>query len=137
MDPQVAALAGTAGTTIVTLMATDAWQRTREGVVAIWRRVLPERAESVAGELDETRQDLLAARSSEDPQTETELQAEWQGRIRRLLLTEPSVAQELRALLDELSPESTSGGNVVQMHAHATGNGRVYQAGRDQHIQES
>lgn len=137
MDAQVAALAGTAGTTIVTLMATDAWQRTRDGVVAIWQKVAPERADSVAGELDQTRDDLLAARSAEDPQTETELRAEWQGRVRRLLLTEPHVAEELRALLDELSPQGTAGGNPVQMHAHATGNGRVYQAGRDQHIQES
>ncbi|MFJ2174473.1 hypothetical protein ACIOHE_16365 [Streptomyces sp. NPDC087851] len=118
-------------------MATDAWQRTREGVVAIWRKVAPERAGSVAGELDQTREDLLTARSSDDPQTESELRAEWHGRVRRLLLTEPSVAEELRVLLDELSPQSTTGGNGVQMHAHATGNGRVYQAGRDQHVQES
>lgn len=118
-------------------MATDAWQRTREGVVAIWRRVYPERADSVASELAQSREELLAARSGEDPQTETELQAEWQGRVRRLLLADPSVAEELRALLDEVSPQDSTGGNAVQMHAHATGNGRVYQAGRDQHIQES
>ncbi|MGC0412115.1 hypothetical protein RKD31_005358 [Streptomyces sp. SAI-163] len=118
-------------------MATDAWQRTREGVVAIWRRVSPERAESVASELDQTREDVLVARSGEDAQTETEIRAEWQGRVRRLLLVDPSVADELRALLDELSPQNTISDNTVQMRAHATGNGRVYQAARDQHIQES
>ena len=137
MDAQVAALAGSAGTTIVTLMATDAWQRTREGVVAIWQRVSPERADSVASELDQTREDVLAARSGEDSQTETEIRTEWQGRVRRLLHADPSVADELRALLDELSPPDTTRDNTVQMRAHATGNGRVYQAGRDQHIQES
>ncbi|WP_093591763.1 hypothetical protein [Streptomyces griseoaurantiacus] len=137
MDPQIAALAGTAGTTIVTLMATDAWQRTRDGVVAIWRRVSPERADSVAGELDQTRENLLVAQSGEDSQTETELRAEWQGRVRRLLLADPSIAEELRALLDELAPHDKTSDSVVQMHAHATGNGRVYQAGRDQHIKES
>ncbi|MFJ9709258.1 hypothetical protein [Streptomyces sp. NPDC101234] len=137
MDPQIAAFAGTAGTTIVTLMATDAWQRTRDGVVAIWRRVSPERADSVAGELDQTREDLLVAQSGEDSQTETELRAEWQGRVRRLLLADPSIAEELRALLDELAPHDKTSNSVVQMHAQATGNGRVYQAGRDQHIKES
>ncbi|MFJ7000175.1 hypothetical protein [Streptomyces albidoflavus] len=118
-------------------MATDAWQRTREGVVAIWRRVYPERADSVAGELAQTRDELLAARSGDDAQTEAELQAEWQGRVRRLLLADPNIAEELRALLNEVSPQDSAGGNAVQMHAHATGNGRVYQAGRDQHIHES
>lgn len=104
--------------------------------MAIWRRVSPERADSVAGELDQTREDLLAARAG-DSQTEPELQAEWQGRIRRLLLTDPGAAEELRTLLDELAPQTMAHRNITQMHAHATGNGRVYQAGHDQHIQES
>ncbi|MFF7882905.1 hypothetical protein ACH40F_19600 [Streptomyces sp. NPDC020794] len=91
----------------------------------------------MASELDQTREDVLAARSGEDSQTETEIRAEWQGRVRRLLHADPSVADELQALLDELSPPDTTSGNTVQMRAHATGNGRVYQAGRDQHIQES
>ncbi|MEU1439743.1 hypothetical protein [Streptomyces mirabilis] len=139
MDPQVAGLAGTAGTTIVTLMATDAWQRTRDGVTAIWRRVHPERVEVVAGELDLTREQILAARNDGDTETEDELRAEWQGRVRRLLLADPGVVDDLRALLDELSPEYSTSGEIynVQMHARATGNGRVYQAGRDQHIKES
>lgn len=137
MDPQVAALAGTAGTTIVTLMATDAWQRTREGVVAIWRRVQPERADSVASQLAETRDELLAARTGEDPQTESDLQAEWQGRVRRLLLADPSVADSLRELLNEVSPSASTSENAVHMSAYASGNGRVYQAGRDQRIHES
>ncbi|MFS7873075.1 hypothetical protein ACEYXF_07020 [Streptomyces asiaticus] len=118
-------------------MATNAWQRTREVVVAIWRRVYPERADSVAGELAQTHEELLAARISEDPQTETELQAGWQGRVRRLLLADPSVAEEFRVLPDEVSPQDSTGSNAVHMHAHVTGNGRVYQAGRDQRILES
>jgi hypothetical protein len=58
MDPEIAALAGTAGTTVVTLMAGDAWQRTRDGVVALWRRVHPERADSIDAELEATRSDV-------------------------------------------------------------------------------
>lgn len=120
-------------------MATDAWQRTRDGVTAIWRRVHPERVEVVAGELDLTREQILAARNDGDTETEDELRAEWQGRVRRLLLADPGVVDDLRALLDELSPEYSTSGEIynVQMHARATGNGRVYQAGRDQHIKES
>ncbi|WP_181764076.1 hypothetical protein [Streptomyces albidus (ex Kaewkla and Franco 2022)] len=139
MDPQIAALAGAAGTTIVTLMATDAWQRTRDGVTSIWKRVHPERVDALAAELDLTREQVLAARDVGDTPTEDELRAEWQGRVRRLLLADPSVVEDLRELLDELAPEASVNGDTynVQMHARATEQGRVYQAGRDQHISES
>ncbi|MFD3514156.1 hypothetical protein [Streptomyces sp. NPDC058657] len=139
MDPQIAALAGTAGTTLVTLMATDAWQRTRDGVTALWRRVHPERADAVAGELDHTREQLLVAREGGDTETEGELRADWQGRVRRLLRDDPGIVADLRALLDELAPEAAkeSGSTHVEMHGHATGNGQVFQAGRDQTVNKA
>ncbi len=120
-------------------MATDAWQRTRDGVTSIWKRVHPERVDALAAELDLTREQVLAARDVGDTPTEDELRAEWQGRVRRLLLADPSVVEDLRELLDELAPEASVNGDTynVQMHARATEQGRVYQAGRDQHISES
>ncbi|MEU6771492.1 hypothetical protein [Streptomyces sp. NPDC046759] len=135
MEPEIAALAGTAGTTVVTLMATDAWQRVREGFVALWRRGQAERADVVAAELDATREDLLAASAAGDQHIEGELQAEWQGRIRRFLTTRPEAVEDLRRLLDEFvsSPETTP---AVTQHATASGHARIYQAGRDQHISE-
>ncbi|WP_405583330.1 hypothetical protein [Streptomyces sp. NBC_01190] len=141
MDPEIAALAGSASTTLVTLMATDAWQRMREGVVALWRRASPERAESVGAELDASRADLLAARSANDVESEQELHTEWQGRLRRLMVADPSVAEDLLRLLDELA--SVEAADVpasaprIRMRASASGHGRVYQAGRDQHITET
>ncbi|OEV29770.1 hypothetical protein AN219_14720 [Streptomyces nanshensis] len=135
MDPEITALASTAGTTVVTLMATDAWERTRDAVTSLWRRVHPERTEMVSGELEATREQLLAAEPDGDPDTRLELQAEWQGRIRRLLVARPEVAEELRALLREMGA-SDAAGPVVTQHATASGNARVYQAGRDQRIEE-
>ena len=135
MEPEIAALASTAGTTVVTLMATDAWQRTREGVTGLWRRVHPARVEAVAAELDAAHEDLLAARTSGDPDTERELVAEWQGRIRRLLTARPEVAEDLRTLLDELDTRTATVPAVAQQ-ATASGNSRIYQAGRDQHVIE-
>lgn len=137
MDPEIAALAGSAGTTVVTLMATDAWQRTRDAVAALWRRVHPDRAAAIEAELDTTREEVLAAQASGDTEVEAELQAEWQGRVRRLLATRPEVADELRSLLEELSPAPAAAPAVaVTQHATASGSARVYQAGRDQHITE-
>lgn len=136
MDAQLMDLARSAGTTVVTLMATDAWERTRDGVSALWRRVSPSRADGVQGELDATRQELLAAREVGDEQTQQELGDEWAGRVRRLLREHPEVAEELQRVLAELDPESSNAPTAVQMHASASGSGRVYQAGRDQHITE-
>ena len=130
MDPQLSTLAQSASLTLVTLMATDAWERTKDGIVALWRRVRPERADAVAAELDNTREDLSADLAVQD-----ELVTEWQGRIRRLLVERPEAAAELRSLLDELSP-GPSNGPAVSQRATASGEARIYQAGRDQHIAE-
>ncbi|MET9105862.1 hypothetical protein [Streptomyces zhihengii] len=46
-----------------------------------------------------------------------------------------SAFQELRALLDHLDPQGSAAMQTSQ-HASASGQGRVYQAGRDQHITE-
>lgn len=140
MDPEIAALAGSAGTTVVTLMATDAWQRIRDGMVGLWRRTYPERAEAVGVELDSTRADVLAARAAGDPQAEEELHGEWQGRLRRLMTADPSAADDLRRLLDEISPAAVGSSELapsIRMRASASGHGRVYQAGRDQHVTET
>jgi hypothetical protein len=133
LEPEIAALASSAGTTLVTLMATDAWERTRDGIAALWRRVHPERADTVTAELDATREDLLAAQPAGDEGAVYELQAEWQGRIRRLLRTRPEVAEDLRGLLKELDPSDAAAPTVTQ-HATASGHARIYQAGHNQRI---
>ncbi|WP_217165898.1 hypothetical protein [Streptomyces sp. AC512_CC834] len=132
MDPETALLAQSAGVTLVTLMTTDAWNRTREGVTRLWRRAQPDRAETVVAELAATREDALAAGAADDRETLAELHAEWQGRLRRLLAARPDIAAELRELLEELDPGGPTGPAISQ-HASASGHARVYQAGRDQH----
>ncbi|MFE9664477.1 hypothetical protein [Streptomyces sp. NPDC005955] len=130
MDPELTALAQSAGLTLVTLLATDAWEHTRDGVVALWRRARPERADAVAAELDGTRADLTTAPGAED-----ELAATWQARIRRLLLDRPEVAVELRSMLDALVPGPATAPALSQ-RATASGDSRIYQAGHDLHITE-
>lgn len=131
MNPELVTLAQSASVTLVGLMATDAWENARDGVVALWQRARPERADAVAAELGHTREDLAA-----DAGIEGELAAEWQGRIRRLLIERPEVAEDLQRLLDELAPSASAPSTTVSQHANATGHSRVYQAGRDQHITE-
>ncbi|MDH6216633.1 hypothetical protein [Streptomyces pseudovenezuelae] len=135
MDPEVASLAQSAGTTLVTLMATDTWHRVRDGITQLWRRAQPERAETVAAELEAGREDVLAAVAADDQETLDELRLQWQELVRRLLVARPDAVEELRALLDQLDPDGTAARQITQ-HATASGQARVYQAGRDQHIAE-
>ncbi|MGW0879424.1 hypothetical protein [Streptomyces sp. NPDC002671] len=132
MDSDTALLAQSAGVTLVTLITTDAWERTREGITQLWRRMQPHRAEAVAAELEATREDALAAGEAEDQETLGELHLEWQGRLRRLLAAQPGAAVELRRLLDDLEPRGAARPAITQ-HASASGHARIYQAGRDQH----
>jgi len=138
MDPIVMA----AATALVEAMATDAWRQARAGMVTLWRRARPEQAEVVEGELAEVRTEVLAAREVGDADTERALVGSWQVRLQQLLRTDPTLAGELRRVLDEqLTPvlsagEQTRIGSIV-MTATASGQGRVFQAGRDQHIADS
>jgi len=135
VDPEVTSLAQSAGTTLVTLMAADAWQHTRDGFTRLWSRMQPERAETMAAELEAGREDVLTAVAAHDQETLDELRLQWQGFLRRLIVARPDAAAELRRLLDELDPEGSVARQVTQ-HATASGQARVYQAGRDQHIAE-
>lgn len=130
MDAEIALLAGTAGTTIATLLATDAWNGVRDGVLALWRRARPDHEEQVAAQLDTSRQDLLDAQADGDEEAEREIAAEWRGRVRRLLVAHPQLTAELRCLLAELAPGTHTTTTVTQS-ATASGSSRVYQPGRD------
>jgi hypothetical protein len=136
VDPEITSLAQGAGATLVALMATDAWQAAREGIIRLWRRMQPHRADTVAAELEAGQVKVLAAVAVDDQVALSELRAEWQGRFRRLLVTRPEAATELRRLLDELAPADPVATHTVTQHATATGHARIYQAGRDQHIAE-
>ncbi|MCB5183523.1 hypothetical protein [Streptomyces antimicrobicus] len=130
MDPEIAALATGAGTTLVGLMVTDAWHSAREGVVALWRRAVPERADGVSDTLAAAQEELVAAHDAGDEQTVAELTADWQGRFRRLLTAHPELAAELRAVLG-LPAAAAEPHVTLTQHATASGNARIYQAGRD------
>ncbi|WP_369258909.1 hypothetical protein [Streptomyces sp. R35] len=137
MDP----IALAAGTALVGAMANDAWQGARSAMTELWRRMRPEQADAVDAELAETRAQVLSAREVGERETEQALTADWQLRLQALLRAHPEVADELRNLLDTrlaplLSAEEQSAVGSLVMKAEASGSGRVYQAGRDQHITE-
>ncbi|WP_031518857.1 hypothetical protein [Streptomyces sp. NRRL F-5123] len=138
MDPQLAALSAGASSTLVTLMVTDGWQQARDGAVRLWRQFRPERAEGVAADLDTARAAVVQGRAVGAPVDEAALRGEWAYRIVELLAAQPDAEAALRAVLADWEAaargQAVSGG--IHQDARATGSGRVYQAGRDQHITE-
>ncbi|MFF6955022.1 MULTISPECIES: hypothetical protein [unclassified Streptomyces] len=121
-------------------MASDAWEDARATALALWRRVHPERVATVEAELAEVRTDVLAARDSGDAETETQLAADWQRRLQRMLDADPALAAELRRVLDELSPAAapTTPGTTVTQRATVSGRGnRVFQAGGSIHLTDA
>jgi hypothetical protein len=105
MDPVVAAF----GTALVGAIATEAWKQVREAVTGLWRRVHPRREDDgIGAELDELREQVLAARRDGDARMEGALEGAWQLRLQQLLRADPDLAAELRRVLDQvLTPALT------------------------------
>lgn len=112
MEAELAALVGSGATTIVGLMATDAWTQTRDRIGRLFARGGDPAA--VTLELEASRSDLVAARQTGDEASAAEVETEWRSRLRRVLQTDPAAAVELRALLEEVgSGLAATGGSVV------------------------
>jgi hypothetical protein len=138
VDSELTALTSTAATTVVQLLATAAWEQAMSAVGALWRRVHPARAETVQAELADSRTEVLAARQVGDEQLEQDLVGEWQGRLRRLVTTDPQLVDDLRRVVAELrsalADAAAQQGATITMQATAFGSSRVNQAGRDLHV---
>ncbi|MCZ4125139.1 hypothetical protein [Streptomyces sp. H39-S7] len=130
-----------AGTALVGAMATDAWQQAREGTVAWWRRVSGDQADAVGSDLAAARPQVLAARVAGDRDVERALIGAWQLRLQQLVAAGVIRPADLRSLLDEqltpvLPPEEASAVGSLVQRATASGDARIYQAGRDLHIND-
>ncbi|MFD6286582.1 hypothetical protein [Streptomyces sp. NPDC060205] len=121
MEAELAALAAAGATALVQQMVTDGWGSVRDRVVAVFSRGQDE--EVVQGELEESRADLVAARDADDEDAAADVQASWRVRLRRALRDDPQAAAELRALLDELSPRSTTPTTPTTLTVHNTVSG--------------
>jgi hypothetical protein len=107
MDTELVALASSGATTLVGLMVGDAWAQARTRFAALLGGGRPARQEAAEEDLDEAREELLAARERDNGGTAgEELAAEWRNRLRRALAADPAAVAELRALLAELTPQA-------------------------------
>ena len=61
MDTELAALAASSATTIVTLLTTDAWDQVKQKMTALWRRFKPDQADTIGVELARSRLEIQNA----------------------------------------------------------------------------
>jgi hypothetical protein len=128
MEAELASLAVSGATTLVGLMASDAWAATKSRVAALLSRGRAADPEAVEGELAESRSELIAARDSGDESVAADIEATLRTQLRRLLKEEPAAAAALRELIAEAAPAQ---GTTTTVHNTARGefHGPVVQAG--------
>ena len=132
MDAEIVTLINSGATTLLGLMVTDAWGRTKRAAAELFGRGAGEGAE-IAADLEETRSRLKEARESNDVTIEADLAAEWRSRLRRAVEKDDSTIEALRRFIlenESILPDSGNRSESITMHAHARDSGRVYQQGQ-------
>ncbi|MFF8775510.1 hypothetical protein [Kitasatospora sp. NPDC015120] len=128
MEAEIAQLVTTGATTVVGLMATEAWTQLRSRLAGLLGRGRD--AEEVSAELEEIRVEVV--RADGDEELVGDQTAELRNRIRRLLRQDPRAAGELRELLAEFAPrqpQSVEVNHIVNTVSHSTVQGSVIQTG--------
>ncbi|WP_155055990.1 hypothetical protein [Streptomyces blattellae] len=131
MDAELATLAGTGATTVVSLLVTETWEQAKQRVIRLFAR--DGEAATVEGDLGESRDALAAATGAADEEALTaDVTAMVLLRLRRLLEQDPDAADELRSLVEEfaLAAGSDETGEAGAVHNSITGgaqHGPVFQ----------
>ncbi|MFG3019423.1 hypothetical protein ACGFZQ_12890 [Streptomyces sp. NPDC048254] len=115
MEAELTAVVASGATTVVDLMATDAWNAVRSRIVELLQR--GDRAQEdtlhVENELELERREVIAAQDSGDGAALADIEAVWRTRLRRLLHDVPSAATALGDLIAETNPRSSVVRNTI------------------------
>ncbi|MGP4048556.1 hypothetical protein [Streptomyces sp. 2A115] len=132
MDSELAALAASGATTLVSLMVTDSWTHARELVARFLARIGSD-ATAIA-DMADARTRLLTADDAEHEQAINAVRAQWQVRLQQLVETGSVTRGELRLLLTSLQQlDATSATQVRTVHNDINGgvqHGPIIQSGR-------
>lgn len=133
MDSELAALAASGATTLVSLMVTDSWTHARALAGRYFSRIGSD--EAAITDLDTARTRLLAAEARGETQTARDIANQWDAYLRHLLHTGSATSDDLRDLLTSLqdvannpdtqphSVHNTIGGDV--QHGPVIQSGRI------------
>lgn len=129
MEAELTALAVSGATTLVQLMAGDAWASARDRVRALLRRDRSGQTQTADVELEETRAAVVVATNSDDRAALAGIESRWRERLLLLLREDPSAEAELRALLAAAGHSSAQGTTVHNTVSGGDIRGPVIQAG--------
>src|SRR5208282_3629463 len=99
MDPELVTLASQAATSVVQLLTTEAWEKSKSAIGSLWRSVHPDRADRMEAEIADAHEDLL--RVPQDADLKAALIEQWKGQLISLLTANPELAATLRRVVDE------------------------------------
>ncbi|MGW5335441.1 hypothetical protein [Streptomyces bauhiniae] len=133
MEAELVALASSGATTLMGLMVSDTWAAVRSRISRLLSRGAEgsDESETVLGELEMSRAELVAAQADGDDALAGDVEAHWRVRLRRLLTEDPGAAAELQELLDELSPARDASRHGVVHNEISGGRQNVVVQGRD------
>ncbi|MER5729685.1 hypothetical protein ABT084_15325 [Streptomyces sp. NPDC002138] len=112
MEPELTALAVAGATTLVNLMASEAWTQVSGRLARFFGRGGRD-PESAGAELEASREELRTALEGRDTAFAEDIETEWRNRLRRVLAADPAAAADLRALLEEVAPQAAAGPTVT------------------------
>jgi hypothetical protein len=118
-------LAQFAGQTVAAAAITDVWESVRGRIARLLGRGDDRKTRVAEGWLAQTRQQLTAV-GPDAAQAQQAAEQRWAGRFSDLLDEDPSVAHELRALVDEVVARLPAGAVTASAYSVA--------AGRDVHV---
>ncbi|MGW6502049.1 hypothetical protein [Nonomuraea angiospora] len=148
------ALAAAGATALVSAMTSDAWTLAQQGFARLLGRDGPQGQEAAERRLERSMQKLAGRTGSELERARVEQEAAWRLRLNDLLEDDPVAEVELRVLVATFGASASpfgeqpiairgnnagivsSGDDATNVHMQAQASGRVYQAGRDQIINE-
>lgn len=132
MDAEIIALINSGATTLLGLMVTDAWSRTKKVTASLLTRGQDNMA-NVESDLEDSRTRLQAAIEAGDSEVEAELTAEWRSRLRRAVENDDTVIESLREFVSQngnLVADYADRVSRISLTANARDNSRIYQQGQ-------
>ncbi|MFD7837132.1 hypothetical protein [Streptomyces sp. NPDC059761] len=128
----VGALVTAGATTVIGLMASDAWTYTSGRLARLLGRT--------DTELRSSRAELLLARADGDEAAVEQLEEGWRERLRTVLEADQGAVRELTELLDEVNPgwrDAEQAPSISISISGGTFHDKVFQSGRDLNINVS
>nr|WP_314145037.1 hypothetical protein [uncultured Rhodococcus sp.] len=132
MDAELLTLVNSGATTLLGLMVTDSWAKTKSAALKLLSPDLSTTA-AIESDLEDSRLQLENARRTRDLEAEADIASEWRSRIRRRVTTDPQAVELLRDFVDTYTGVTNSAERItsnVSISSVANDDSRVYQQGQ-------